>query len=170
MQHKNDPQDLKYREFLRPAFDVVVSQEPVGSRGLDYGSGPGSALAAMLAEAQYQVRLYDPFFHPKAEPEAEPTVVFGERKYDFIVCTEAAEHFHEPKNELQRMHSLLKPGGLLVMMTLLCKSSENFGQWYYTVDPTHVVFYSETTCQWIKQNLNFKTVDIVSERLVVFSS
>jgi hypothetical protein len=42
----------------------------------------------MLAEAGHAMALYDPFFRP------DPAAL--ERDYDFITCTETAEHFHHP--------------------------------------------------------------------------
>ena len=48
--------------------------------GLDFGAGPGPALAAMMSEDGFDVAIYDPFFQPDAEAL--------QRKYDFITSTE----------------------------------------------------------------------------------
>ena len=49
------------------------------------------------------MKLYDPFFYP------DKSVL--KAHYDFIACTERAEHFHDPFAEFDRLDSLLKPKG-----------------------------------------------------------
>ena len=107
------------------------------SRGLDYGCGPRPALAAMLEEAGHAVALYDPFFQPEPAP-------LGQR-YDFVTCTEAAEHFHRPAATFEQIMGLVRPGGWLALMTCFQTDDARFANWHYRRDPTHVVFYRETT-------------------------
>lgn len=139
--HENSPDDPGYRGFLarlaRPLFDHLEA----GATGLDYGCGPGPTLAVMAAEAGYRMANYDPLF---ARDEA-----VLQRQYDFITCTEAAEHFHDPAAEFSRMAGLLKPGGWLGLMTELHDEVEDFSGWWYHRDPTHVVFYSTMTLRWL---------------------
>jgi hypothetical protein len=50
------------------------------------------ALASILCEAGHVGALHDPLFVPAPAPlTAGP--------YDFVTCTEATEHFHEPQAE-----------------------------------------------------------------------
>ncbi len=79
LHHENHLDDPGYRRFLSKLADPLLARLPAGSKGLDYGCGPGPALAAMLREAGHQVALYDPFFHPDLTPL--------ERSYDFETCT-----------------------------------------------------------------------------------
>ena len=141
LSHRNDPDDPGYRRFLsRLARPLLERLEP-GSRGLDYGCGPGPALAAMLREAGHPMTLYDPFFHP------DPAALAG--VYDFVTCTEAAEHFHRPAEEFDRLDRLLRPGGRLAVMTSFQEEDARFAAWHYRRDPTHVVFYRAATFRLI---------------------
>jgi SAM-dependent methyltransferase len=135
--HENDPDDPRYRGFLSRLAAPLLERLPPGSAGLDYGCGPGPALAAMLREAGHQVDLFDPFFAPDPAPL--------ERTYDFVTCSEAIEHFHAPADELDRLGDLVRPGGLLAIMTCFQTEDARFADWYYRRDPTHVVFYREAT-------------------------
>lgn len=66
-------------------------------------------------------------------------------QYDFITCTEAAEHFHHPAAEFGRLAPLPAPGGWLALMTSFLNDDVQFAQWHYRRDPTHVVFYRPAT-------------------------
>jgi biotin-[acetyl-CoA-carboxylase] ligase BirA-like protein len=139
--HRNDPQDTGYRRFLDRLASPLLQRLPPARQGLDYGCGPGPALAAMLEEAGHEVTLFDPFF--EANPEALARV------YDFITCTEAAEHFHFPGKEFRKLDGMLNAGGWLAVMTEFQRDDARFAGWYYRRDPTHVVFYRKATLLWI---------------------
>ena len=141
-QHRNDPGDPGYRRFLSRLADPLLARLAAGClatgcRGLDYGCGPGPALAAILREAGHAVALYDPFFRPDPAPLADT--------YDFVTCTEVAEHFHRPAEEFDRLGRLLRPGGWLAVMTCFQADDARFAAWHYRRDPTHVVFYRAAT-------------------------
>ncbi|WP_163269255.1 class I SAM-dependent methyltransferase [Chelativorans alearense] len=141
LHHENRPDDPQYRRFLSKIADPLMERLEPGARGLDYGCGPGPALAAMLKEAGHPMALYDPFFHP------DPAVLNW--VYDFVTCTETAEHFHHPAEEFDRLGGLLRPGGWLAIMTCFQTEDERFADWRYRRDPTHVVFYREATMRFI---------------------
>ena len=140
-QHQNDPADPRYRQFLSRLADPLIARVPPGAVGLDFGSGPGPTLGPMLAEAGLRVHLYDPFY-------AKDPTVWG-RRYDFIAASEVVEHLHQPRVELNRLFSVLEPGGYLAMMTKWVGDPDVFARSRYIRDPTHVCFYSPTTCRWI---------------------
>jgi SAM-dependent methyltransferase len=135
--HENHPQDPRYRRFLSRLAAPLLKRLPPGSEGLDYGCGPGPALAAMLTEAGHRMSLYDPLFFPDATPLGH--------QYDFVTCSETAEHFHHPAAEFGRLTRLIRPGGWLGLMTSFCPDDAAFPGWHYLLDPTHVVFYREST-------------------------
>ncbi|MHA1164581.1 MAG: class I SAM-dependent methyltransferase [Alphaproteobacteria bacterium] len=139
--HENDPGDPCYRKFLSRLAEPLLGKLGAGCRGLDYGCGPGPALAAMLREAGHDMALYDPFFHSDPEPL--------EQTYDFIVCTESAEHFHNPADEFDKLDAMLRPGGWLGVMTCFQTDDALFANWHYRKDPTHVVFYRAATFEVI---------------------
>ncbi|WP_435541206.1 class I SAM-dependent methyltransferase [Azospirillum sp. ST 5-10] len=139
--HRNDPADPRYRRFLGRATEPLLAHLAPGAEGLDYGCGPGPAVAAMLGERGFAVRNYDPFFAPDAAAL--------ERTYDFIVCTEVAEHFHRPGAEFARLDRLLRPGGRLALMTGVLHDDTAFAGWPYRREASHVVFYRPETLAWI---------------------
>jgi len=141
--HENTIDDPGYRRFLAKLATPLLERIAPTSRGLDYGCGPGPALAAMLREAGHEVVLYDPFFHP------DPAVL--SQSYDFITCTETAEHFHHPADEFDRLERMLAPGGWLAVMTSFQTDDVRFATWHYRRDPTHVVFYREATFRVIAE-------------------
>ena len=87
------------------------------------------------------MELYDPFFFPNKN-------IFL-RKFNFITCTEAVEHFNEPYKEFKKIDNLLAYNSWFGVMTSFMKENFNFSEWYYRRDPTHVVFYNKKTFQII---------------------
>jgi hypothetical protein len=150
-QHCNDPADAGYRHFLSKLADPLLKKLPPHASGLDYGCGPGPALACMLREAGHHLRLYDLHFFP--DREALDT------SYDFITCTETIEHFHRPAEEFACFDRMLHPGGWLAIMTCFQTDDARFASWHYRRDPTHVVFYRETTLRTIARRFGW-TCDI----------
>ncbi|WP_206613551.1 class I SAM-dependent methyltransferase [Parahaliea mediterranea] len=138
--HDNQVDDPLYRRFLSRLAQPLRERLPPAARGLDFGCGPGPALAAMLEEAGHRVALYDPFYYPNG------AALQGE--YDFICATEVVEHLHRPGAELERLWQCLRPGGWLGVMTKLVRNREAFAGWHYKNDPTHVCFFSATTWRW----------------------
>lgn len=139
--HQNDPSDPHYRRFLDRLAAPLAKWLSPGACGLDYGSGPGPTLSVMLAERGFPTTIYDPFFAP------DGSVL--ETTYDFITCSETAEHFFAPGEEFVRLDGLLRPGGLLGIMTGIREPGRDFATWHYVRDPTHVCFYSVETLHWL---------------------
>ncbi|GGD42183.1 class I SAM-dependent methyltransferase [Sinisalibacter lacisalsi] len=137
LHHENDPDDPGYRRFLSKLAEPLMARLAPGAAGFDYGCGPGPALAAMLREAGHDVALYDPYF------AHDPAPLGG--TYDFVTCTEVAEHFHRPAKEFDTLRRLVRPGGWLAVMTCFQTDDARFAAWHYRKDPTHVVFYRQET-------------------------
>ncbi|MBC7133126.1 MAG: class I SAM-dependent methyltransferase [Roseovarius sp.] len=159
--HENHVDDPGYRRFLDRLAAPLRARLAPGAQGLDHGCGPGPALAAMLREAGHPMAVYDPFYAPDPAPLA--------RRYDFVTCTEVAEHFHRPAEEFDHLGALLRPGGLLAVMTRFQTDDARFGGWHYRKDPTHVVFYRPETfaviaaqrgwsCEIVARDVAFLTV------------
>ena len=139
--HNNHPKDKGYRKFLSRLFDPLRAKLSAGAVGLDFGCGPGPALAAMFSEAGFRMDLYDKFY-------ADNPFVFS-KKYDFITATEVLEHLKQPGIELSRLHGLLKPSGILGIMTKLVIDRPAFDKWHYKNDLTHICFFSRPTFEWL---------------------
>ena len=139
--HENDPADARYRAFLARLATPLAERLAPGAEGLDFGSGPQPVLAMMMREQGFDVRAYDPFFFPDADELR--------RSYDFIACSETAEHFFDPAAEFAQLDAMLRPGGWLGVMTELLADDAAFTGWRYARDPTHVSFYRMETMRWI---------------------
>ncbi len=141
--HQNDIHDPGYRAFLSRLAQPLSERLAPGARGLDFGCGPGPALAQILRQGGFQVALYDSFYLP------DTSVL--DAQYDFICATEVVEHLHRPGLELARLWTLLRPGGWLGVMTKLVRDKAAFARWHYKNDPTHVCFFSVDTWRWWAQ-------------------
>ena len=150
LQHNNDPDDEDYRDFLGKLYYQLKPHLKPKARGLDYGAGPGPALAAMMKDDGFDVYIYDIFFHPDESVLAQT--------YDFITCTETAEHFSEPAREFDRLDTMLRKPGWLGIMTGMLNDRADFPSWYYHRDPTHVNFYSRKTMQWIAEKYSWEPI------------
>lgn len=148
--HNNNPQDTEYRKFLRRLADPLCEMLNPGAQGLDFGSGPGPTLSLIMQERGFRVATYDPFFAPDSENLKQ--------QYDFVTATEVIEHLFHPNDEIDQLISLIRPGGLLAVMTEVRDPEIAFGEWHYPRDPTHVAFYDELTMHWIASHWGLEVV------------
>ncbi|CAN5641904.1 class I SAM-dependent methyltransferase [soil metagenome] len=159
--HQNDPGDARYRQFLSRISLPLVKHLSPGAEGLDYGAGPGPTLSVMLEEQGFRMRIFDPIFYPDASTLT--------RTYDFITATEAIEHFFFPRDELDRLSALLRPGGLLAVMTEMFQEGFRFTEWRYARDPTHVCFFAPATMRWIAGHYGW-SMEMPRQNVVLFRS
>ena len=89
------------------------------------------------------------------------------KKYDFITCTETAEHFYDPFKEFNILNDLLIAGGWLGLMTCFMTDDSLFENWQYRKDPTHVVFYTRETLEVIAAQRNW-TCEIAAKDIALF--
>jgi hypothetical protein len=157
--HQNDPGDTRYRRFLSRLAEPLAARLKEGAEGLDYGSGPGPTLSVMLEEQGYRMRIFDPFFSPDQSAL--------DRSYDFITASEVVEHFHSPREEFERLDTLLRPGGWLAIMTELLGDERGLSEWRYARDPTHVVFLSSATLGWLSEHHGWQLV-VPRENVALF--
>ncbi|HKK23165.1 MAG TPA: class I SAM-dependent methyltransferase, partial [Pseudohaliea sp.] len=158
--HRNCVDDPGYRRFLGRLAEPLLAALPPAQRGLDFGCGPGPALAAMLREAGHRVDLYDPFYAP--DPAA-----LARRQRDFITATEVVEHLYRPGLELARLWARLRPGGVLGIMTKHVRDREAFDRWHYRNDPTHVCFFSRDSWRWWAGGRRAQLVFVADDALLI---
>jgi SAM-dependent methyltransferase len=156
--HNNDPNDIRYQQYTSPVTNSILNDFKTFHEGLDFGSGTGSPIHKVLTDNGYDVVQYDLYFHDNRE--------LLQRQYDYIACSETAEHFKEPYREFEQLRNLLKPGGKLYVMTSRFEESRDFGTWFYKTDPTHVFVYHENAFEWIRKEFGFSSL-ILGERLAV---
>jgi ribosomal protein S27AE len=148
--HENDPADPGYRRFLAKLLDRMLPLIEPGSQGLDFGCGPGPAIATILREQGHHMVNYDPVYVPDRDCLS--------RQYDFVTCTEAVEHFHVPARDFAILQRLLKPGALLGLMTQPLTGDTDFPNWWYAREISHVSFYAPETFEWLASWLGWKLV------------
>lgn len=159
--HENDIDDKGYISFVHPLVKKISEDFTASATGLDFGCGTGPVAANELKKQGFSVKLYDPFFQPKEE--------VLQKKYDFIICCEVMEHFHNPETEFALLKSLLKNHGRIYCKTSLWNPDIDFETWYYKNDLTHVIFYHSESLEWIRKNYSFTTLEILPE-LIVFGN
>lgn len=158
--HENDPEDEGYRNFLGQLFYPLKKLLEPGSKGLDFGSGPGPTLNIMFEEEGYEMRIYDSFYHQDCS-------VFDET-YDFITATEVVEHLFHPGKELERLWRCLRPGGHLGIMTKIAEDDAGFfADWHYRLDFTHVTFFTRETFQWLASHWD-ASLTVQGNRVIIF--
>jgi hypothetical protein len=156
--HQNDIQHKGYVDFLNMAINPAVKYLQPEMKGLDYGCGPNPTLSLLLEKAGFCCENYDPIFYPKIATSAT---------YDYVFSTECFEHFFFPEKDIASISNLLNKSGLLIIMTLFWKKSDEFEKWYYAKDPTHVSFYHKETFQYVCNRFGFKELWTDDERVII---
>jgi 2-polyprenyl-3-methyl-5-hydroxy-6-metoxy-1,4-benzoquinol methylase len=162
--HNNNVEDENYQAFVSPITNAVVKHFSEDKIGLDYGCGTGPVAAHVLKLKGYEIVLYDPFFYPDEN--------YDQQKYDFIICCEVMEHFHKPDKEFRLLKSLLKEEGRLYCKTSQISdhiSVQEFKDWHYKNDPTHVFFYTPSALEYIKTNMGFRSLNF-DKKLITFNA
>lgn len=135
--HCNDVNYAAYRRLVAKLIDPFVRALAPGARGLDFGCGPGQVRAAMLREQGFAITEFDLLCAPHPAALAET--------YDFFFCGEVFEHFHLISRELGTLDSLVRPGGVVAVMTGFERPDRDFPTWHCRRDPTNVAFYRSAT-------------------------
>ena len=159
--HNNNAEDQGYIKFLnlliKPLMQFV---SPKNFKALDFGCGPGPTLSRLLAEHGGVVENYDPLFF--INDEALKTT------YDVVTSSEVVEHFKNPSFDWQLLVGLVKPGGVLAIMTLLKTPQIDYKNWWYKNDPTHVAFYSEKTLDYLADRFGLEIIYNDKKSVIIF--
>lgn len=158
--HDNRLDDPAYRRFLaRLAEPALARIDPCGATGIDVGCGAAPLLARMLSEAGVAMDVWDPQFFPDRAVLA--------RRHDLVTASEVVEHFRAPAEGWALLFGLLRPGGLLAVMTKRVRDQAAFARWHYILDPTHIAFYDEATFRWLAAR-HGAALEVVGDDVVAF--
>jgi len=156
--HQNNLESKQYQEYILTCIRPLDSRLKSNMIGVDFGSGPSSILKQELAKKEIAVFEYDPIFHPSLNLHA----------VDFVACIESLEHFHSVSDELDSMIRLLKREGLVLIKSQFHTTANDFKDWYYHRDPTHIFFWSPNTVAYISENWNLSVEYSDSFNTVIF--
>lgn len=158
LKHHNTIEQEGYVRFLSRVLTPMLPYLKSDAEGLDWGCGYAPVLCALWAEAGFACTPYDPFFYPHLPKQG----------FDFITATECFEHFYHPDTELDTILARMNEGGLLGIMTLRYENREQFQQWAYARDPTHVIYFHADTFKYIAKIWQLNLVYDDGERVMVF--
>ena len=161
-QHENSLENEGYvkmfEDFLDYFWKELLPQSP---HVLDFGSGPTPVLATLLQKRGAKVTCYDKFY--------QPDTVLEKHSYDLITSTEVFEHLENPLETLQFLTQHLKAKGYIAVMTLFHDNSmENFWKWWYRRDPTHIIFYTPLTLQYLAKQCGLEMIKTDNKRIALF--
>jgi hypothetical protein len=142
--HNNSIDDPRYVAYFKDFIDsAVIDFVSNGRRGLDFGSGPSPVLATILdRDYGFDMDIYDLFFAPNK--------VFSGKKYHLITSTEVFEHLGDPLEYFKLLAGCLEDDGLLSIMTLFHPlDDQEFLDWYYIRDMSHISFFTGDTMKVI---------------------
>lgn len=155
--HHNTISNEGYVHNFNEIISLVRQYCPDINSVLDYGCGPGPVLAELLKRNGFECDIYDPIFFPE----------YPSSSYDLVISTEVFEHFREVRTELERVISLIRPGGFLAIMTSLHDPLLNFEEWWYHSDPTHISFFSMKTFDWISRRYGLNLIFANTKNLII---
>lgn len=107
-------------------FDFILSLVPSGLRVLDVGCGVGILLNRLKTEKKCEVFGVD--ISSKAieilatlgipgKVSQLPELPMDSHSFDVVIATEVIEHLHDPKETVNQMVRILRPGGTLILTT-----------------------------------------------------
>ena len=140
-----------------PITNYVLERFLPEHKGLDFGSGTGPVISSMLMKKGYDIVQFDPFFAPGQH--------VLNSSYDYIVSCEVFEHFFNPKMEIDKLTSVLKVNGMLLIMTCLYNDQIDFKGWNYRNDDTHVFIYRKETIEYIANEKKLE-IDVLTDRFI----
>ncbi len=156
--HNNTLENEGYvKNFQQFIEEMVIPHLRPGEQALDFGCGPGPVLKVLLEDRGYPTRIYDPYFYPE--------LAEGSR-YSLITATEVLEHVYASRQLFEQLLGHLLKGGILAITTYFHPGPEDFLDWWYRRDPTHVSFYSLKTFQWVVDYFPFKLLDTDGKKML----
>lgn len=149
--HDNTHDNKGYLKMFEKFITEVIEpyQDEINSI-LEFGCGPGPVLADLLEEKGFEVDKYDPYFFPEK--------IYQGQQYDLITSTEVFEHLRNPYQIIKELLLHISEGGYLAIMTSFHPGLNDFEDWWYPWDPTHITFYNLETFYWIAAEFDLKLV------------
>lgn len=159
--HQNLETDPGYRAYLHSIMNEMRPFLDERMKGLDFGCGRTRLLETILEEAGHEVDSFDLYYHPDEN--------IWNSKYDFIVLSEVIEHLAGPREVMERLSGLLNPGGKMFVKTKECPEEvQEFKNWFYKRDITHVQFFNQTSFRVLSSIMGLRGPEKIGEDLFLF--
>ncbi len=159
--HENNFEDQGYRFYLENIFSIIQGHVTTDDLGLDFGCGHSRMIQDIAAQKNILIDSFDLFYHPEEK--------IWNKKYDFIILSEVIEHLRAPIAELQRLKEILNKNGKLFIKTKLAPKTRNeFDQWFYKRDKTHIQFFTHEAFEKLSENFQFESSVQIGEDLFLF--
>lgn len=163
-QHHNSIEDPRYVAYFQKFIKcAIVEYASDGKVGLDFGSGPSPVLSMILEQDYgYAIDIYDKYYSPQP--------VYEKKQYALITSTEVVEHLKDPLEYFRLFKSLLKPQGIIAIMTQFHPQAEGkFINWHYMRDRSHVSFFTLTTMEFIAEKVGLRIVYTDNKRYITLT-
>lgn len=162
--HQNNEDHEGYIAFLSRIIDralMYIGNPRNTLKVLDWGSGPNPIGVKLLKQRGFEAVPWDPLFANGDPP--------GKEVFDLAFCIETAEHFTHPVRDFRSFALSLKPGGWGFVHTHISPpGDEEFLQWWYIQDITHVSFYSEKSLEILGAIGSLSFMALEDENFAVF--
>jgi hypothetical protein len=155
--HQNSASDPHYQSYLQ---NIVSSLRPYlhpGDVGLDFGCGKAKVMEELLQNLCLRVNSFDLYYHRRED--------FLKDSYNFIIMSEVIEHLRTPLPEMRRLSALLKPKGMIFIKTRFLPKREEFSNWFYKRDITHVQFFNDKSLNVLADRLGLSHFEVMGEDL-----
>lgn len=146
--HDNSASNNGYVKFLSQIVDVLMPLSRPEIKVLDFGCGENAVLCQLINNSGIDCYGYDPLYQ-RPLPDVN--------KYDVIILCEVIEHLRNINTELERINTLLRDDGIIILRTQIYGTPSSFPSWWYAQDPTHINFFN-------RQSLN-KAAGIIRKQL-----
>jgi hypothetical protein len=162
-QHNNSLEDKGYVKMFEDFLDFFWEDiKDTTHLALDFGSGPGPVLETLIQKRDVSCDIYDKFY--------QPLKIYENKKYDLITSTEVFEHLKNPKETLEFFKNHLNKNGHIALMTLFhSNDKEEFLNWWYPRDPTHITFFTPKTFEVLASSCGLKVVKTDKKRVILLS-
>jgi len=159
--HDNNEDDIGYQRYFQRFIDFALPHIVGTKRALDFGCGATPLLSHMLNSYDIECDIYDPIYYPDNS--------YINSRYDLIVSVEVFEHLHNPIEVFGRLINILNPNGYIAIQTAFCpRDRDKFLDWYYHLDPTHVIFFRVETFKYMAKEYGLNIVDQNNKNMVLF--
>ena len=158
--HNNNEDDIGYQAYFQRFIDFTLRDIEKPESALDFGCGASSLLAQMFEKEGITCDFYDPIYHADES--------YKNKSYDLITSVEVFEHLHDPKAILKMLSQYLNPNGSIAIQTAFhLHDRDRFLNWYYRLDPTHIVFFSLKSLEALAEEAGMSVVACNSKNMVL---